>query len=133
MKKMLQVLGVLPDAEAGDTFTVRPAAVGNLFGKTHRIPNGDFYHVRFSVVAWVAGRYPWFAGMGSSAADARRRANGRPCVEPEPPVRPNTAEFCRGSDGVYPSVARGIANGHGQRFDNLCAVTPACDKSRHIT
>jgi hypothetical protein len=100
--KMFTMIGVLPDRDNGDTFTVRLAALRNLAGWTCQLPNGDFYHVRFSIHAWLRGQYPWKTGMGASASDARNRANGRPCREAEPPVRTNTAAFRRLADGTYP-------------------------------
>ena len=78
--------------------------IKNLIGHTTELPCGDFLHTRFSLPARLAGGYPWKTGTGTTPTDARARANGRPCAEPEPPIRPNTAKFKRRADGTYPTV-----------------------------
>jgi hypothetical protein len=77
--------------------------VKNLIGTTTELPCGDFLYTKFSLPARLRGEYPWLSGTGATPADARNRANGRPCTQPEPPIRPNTASFRRRADGTYPT------------------------------
>ena len=74
--------------------------IKNIIGTTIQLPNGDFYHLRFSLLSLITGKYPWKSGIGVSKADAVSRANGRPCKGDVPPVRVNTAAYCRRADGI---------------------------------
>ena len=75
--------------------------IKNIIGKTITLPSGDFYHLRFSLFAFLTGKYPWLTGIGTSKRDAVNRANGRPCADEVPPVRVNMAAMSRRADGTY--------------------------------
>jgi hypothetical protein len=73
--KILKELGVLPDPEQ-DIFTApRLGNLWNLIGWTTRLPNGSYYYLRFSVVAYCQGKYPWLSAIGETADAARKAAH----------------------------------------------------------
>lgn len=84
------------------TTNTMKSIIKNIIGVNKKLPNGDFYHLRFSLPLYLTGKYPWKTGMGTSKTDAIAQANGRPCKGDAPPVRVNTAEYCRRADGIYP-------------------------------
>jgi hypothetical protein len=73
--KLLKAIGVIPDPEQDEFFPPRWGNLRTILGWTTRLPNGSYYYLRFSVVAYCQGKYPWLSAIGETANAARKAAN----------------------------------------------------------
>jgi hypothetical protein len=81
MIKLLRAIGVLPDPEQEEqqdnSQTIRFGNLRNFAGWTVQIPNGSYYYLRFSVAAYIQGKYPWLSAIAETPEAARKAANKR--------------------------------------------------------
>jgi hypothetical protein len=71
---LLKAIGVIPDPEQ-DEFPPRWGNLWTLVGWVTRLPDGSYYYLRFSIVAYCQGKYPWLSAIAETPAAARKAAN----------------------------------------------------------